>query len=123
MNESPGTVFYERQVALLEAGDVDGLVEHQFHEDATLISFDVTRRGREALRRHFRDYLQSLGSMKVVSTDKLTETDDALFFEATIRTDHGTARAYNVFMLRAGKATHLFTGLISFEPTARPGNG
>lgn len=116
MTQSPGRAFYDRQVALLEAGDVETLVTEQYAEDATLVSFDVTRKGREELRSHFRDYLEHLGDLKVLSTDKFTETDDSFFFEATVRTAHGVARVYDVFMLQNGKASHHFTGVISFTP-------
>lgn len=116
MSQSPGRAFYDRQVALLEAGDVDRLVAEQYDENATLVSFDVTRKGREELRSHFEGYLQYLGSLEVLSTDKFTETDDSLFFEATVRTAHGEARVYDVFLLRDGKATHHFTGVIAFTP-------
>jgi len=109
--------FYDRQVALLEAGDVETIVTQQYAEDAVLVSFDFTRRGRDELRSHFRDYLAHLGGLELVSTDKYTETDDAIFFEATVRTGHGVARVYDVFVLRDGQATHHFTGLLSFTPS------
>lgn len=108
--------FYDRQVALLEAGDVETIVTEQYAEDAVLAGFDVTVRGRDALRKHFEGYLAHLGGLKLLSTDKYTETDDSIFFEATVRTGLGEARVYDVFVLRDGKATHHFTGLISVTP-------
>ena len=112
---TPGRAFYERQIALLEAGDVDG-VAAQYHDDAALVGFDVTVRGREAIREHMRGYLAHLGTLELRSTDRFTEIEDAIFFEATIRTDLGIARVYDVFILREGRATHQFTGLISVAP-------
>jgi hypothetical protein len=117
---TPGRTFYDRQVAYLEAKDVDGLVASQYHADAVIVGFDFTRQGSEALRDHFVRYLDHLGSITLVSTDKFTEISDAIFFEATVRVAHGEARVYDVFMLRAGKATHHFTGLLSFTPNAAP---
>ncbi len=116
MSQTPGRKFYDRQIELLEAGDVEELVRSQYHEDAVLVGFDVMMRGHEELLRHFREYLQNLGSLRVLSTDKFTETEDSIFFEATARTDHGVARVYDVFMLDGGKITHHFTGVLSFEP-------
>jgi hypothetical protein len=49
------------------------------------------------------------------STDKFTETEDAIFFEATITSRLGKARVYDVFLLRDGKATHRFSGVISLQ--------
>ncbi|CAN5720748.1 hypothetical protein BH23DEI1_BH23DEI1_08090 [soil metagenome] len=120
MSTTPGKTFYDRQIELLEAGNVEELIRSQYAPDATLISFDVTRRGHDELIAHFRDYLQHLGSLKVLSTDKFTETDDSIFFEATAQTAYGIAHVYDIFMLRDGVATHHFTGLLSFEPNATP---
>ncbi len=109
--------FYDRQVALLEAGDVETIVTEQYTQDAVLVSFDVTRRGRDELRSHFQDYLAHLGGLELLSTDNYTETDDAIFFEATVRTGHGVARVYDVFILHDGQASQHFTGLLSFTPS------
>lgn len=113
MAATSGRTFYDKQIRLLEAHDVDTLVNEQYHDDASLVSFDATLSGRDALRKHFHEYLRNLGSLEVLSTDRFTETDDAIFFEATVRTDHGIARVYDVFMLRGERATHHFTGVIS----------
>ena len=116
---TPGWDFYNQQIACLEAHDIDGLMA-QYHDDAVLISFDFTLRGREAIRRHMEGYLQRLGSVKLLSTDKFTETADAIFFEATIRTSLAEAKVYDVFMLRDGMTTHQFTGVIAINPMSFP---
>ena len=115
MGNDMGRRFYERQIALLEAGDVDELIERQYHDDATLIGFDFIVNGREALRSHFEGYLASLGQLTLKSTDKFVETPDSIFFEATVVTESAEARVYDVFMLRDGRATHHFTGVSSLE--------
>ncbi len=112
---TPGQDFYNRQVAYLEAYDIDGLMT-QYHDDAVVVGFDFTVKGREAIRKYFEGYLERLGSLKVKSTDKFTEIEDAIFFEATIITGLGVARVYDVFMLRDGKTTHQFAGVISVTP-------
>ena len=63
-------------------------------------------------------YLATMGKIELKSTDKWVETDDSIFFEATVWTDHGEAHVYDVFILKDGKATHHYTGLISFTPFA-----
>src|SRR5207249_3266606 len=80
--------------------------------DAVLISFDVTIRGREALREYFRTYLERLGTLTVTSTDKFTETEDSIFFEATVASNLGTVRVYDAFVLRDGKISYHFAGAI-----------
>jgi len=116
MASTPGKQFYDRQVRFLEAADVDGLIASQYHPDAIIVSFDFQHKGREALLTHFRNYLNHLGYIKLLSTDKFTETDDSIYFEATVEVAAGTARVYDVFMLRDGKATHHFTGTLGFTP-------
>lgn len=112
-----GQAFYHRQVDFLARNDVDGLIETQYAPDAVLVGFDFTVRGHAALREHFRNYLGHLGYIKLLSTDRFTETEDSIFFEATVETAGGTAVVYDVFILnRDGKSTHHFTGLKAFTP-------
>ena len=118
MATTPGKAFYERQLAYLEKNDVDGLIANQYTEDAQIISFDFQYKGREALHKHFINYMKQLGSIKLQSTDKFAETEDSIFFEATIRVTAGIAQVYDVFILRNGQATHHFTGLRSFAPNS-----
>lgn len=117
MADTPGRTFYDRQVALLEAHDVDNLM-NQYADDARLIGLDFIVNGKPALHNHFVNYLNSLGSIQLLSTDKFQETDDSIFFEATIKVSPGIARVYDVFLLKDGKAIRHFTGTISFTPNA-----
>ena len=115
MESTPGRAFYGRQIAFLEAGDVDGLMA-QYHDDAVVVTFDTTVAGRPAIHEYFVGYLARLGSLRLTSTDRFTETDDAIFFEATVESDLGEARVYDVFILRQGRATHHFAGVIALTP-------
>jgi len=112
MEDTPGRTFYQRQIAALEAGDLNALLD-QYHPDATMVGFDFIVKGHEAIMKHFEGYLKRLGTLKLKSTDKFTEIEDAIFFEATIASDLGVAQVYDVFMLCDGKATHHFSGVIS----------
>jgi hypothetical protein len=115
-----GRAFYDHQVAFLEANDVPGLIASQYAPDAELVGFDVRVKGTQALHQHFTNYLSRLGSIKVISTDKFTETEDAIMFEATIQVAAGVARVYDAFVLEDGKAIYHFTGLLGFVPNAEP---
>ena len=117
MDALPDNAFYRRQIACLEGNDLDGLME-QYHEDAVLLTFEPTGRGRDALRPHMAACLAHLGSPQLRSTDTLAASDDAILFEATVATDHGVARAYDAFALRDGKSTHHVAGVLSFTPDA-----
>lgn len=103
--------FYEAQIQYLVAGDVEGLIDNQYTDDATLVSFDHQVKGNAALKEYFKGYLQMLGSLEVVSTDKFVETDDSIFFEATVNSNFGQARVYDAWVLRDGKISHHFTGV------------
>jgi ketosteroid isomerase-like protein len=107
-----GREFYERQIAFLQANDVDGLIDRHYHDDAVLVRFDGVVRGRVALKEHFRAYLQQLSYLQVVSTDQFVATGDTIMLEATMTTALGTARVYDAFVLREGKITHHFAGVI-----------
>ena len=104
--------FYERQVQYLAAGDADGLIENHYDEDAVFVTYDAAVRGRDALRAYFSEYIRRLGSFELVSTDKFTETDDTILFEATVRSNLGEARVYNAMVLPAGKITYHFSSVI-----------
>jgi hypothetical protein len=113
---TPGKAFYDRQVAYLAKQDIEGLVENQYHPDATLVSFDTTVHGHDALKTHFVNYLGYLGKINLLSTDKFAETDDSIFFEATVETNLGIAVVYDVFTFKDGKAFHHFTGVKEVRP-------
>src|SRR5258708_3026565 len=114
MEQTPGKAFYQQQIAALEAYDIDALMA-QYHPDAAMIGFDFTVKGHAAIRKHFVGYLERLGTLKLKSTDKFTETDDSIFFEATITTNLGEPRVYNLFLLPGGTATHHFIACIFFQ--------
>ncbi len=106
-----GQAFYDEQLDFLVRKDVDGLIDGHYHDEALLVGFDFTVRGRDALKTHFRGYLQMLGFLELVSTDKFTETGDSLFFEATVKTSLGTAKVYDAMVIRDGKIAYHFTGV------------
>ena len=116
--KTPGKIFYDRQVALLEAGDVPALIASQYHTDAVLTGFDLHVSGHDALVKHFTGYLAHLGGIKLLSTEKFMETEDSIMFEATVKVAAGVARVYDVFYMKHGKIARHFTGMLGFTPNA-----
>ncbi len=117
MSSTPGKQFYDRQIKYLEANDVPGLIANQYADDGVIVGFGFTRKGQAALLEHFKNYMSQLGKIKLISTDNFTETDNSIFFEATVETAGGIAQVYDVFILNGeNKASHHFTGLKSFKP-------
>ena len=109
---TPGRELYDRQIRFLLDKDVDGLIDTNHTEDAELISFQTVVKGNEALKRYFRGYVEMLGDLVVESTDKFAETEDAVFFEATVRSALGRARVYDAMVLRDGRIAYHFTGVM-----------
>lgn len=110
-DDSPKREFYEAQIRYLVAGDIEGLIDSQYTDDATLVSFDNHIHGNAALKEHFKGYLDMLGTLEVVSTDKFVETDDTIFFEATVNSNFGQAKVFDAWVLRDGRISHHFTGV------------
>jgi hypothetical protein len=110
--------FYYRQMDFIAKNDVEGLIHNQYTENAELLNFDYYIKGAPALIEYFKGYIGGLGYIKLLSTDKYTEGDDSIFFEATVETAGGVAQVYDVFVMRDGKIWRQFAGLRSFTPKA-----
>jgi carbon-monoxide dehydrogenase small subunit len=110
MPDTPYKTLYENQVRALLEGDADGLVEKNYLPDAVLASFDFTVKGHEALKAHFRKYMNWVQFKEILSTDKFTETGNGFSFEATARTNRGVVHVYDVFVVTDGKISYHFTG-------------
>jgi ketosteroid isomerase-like protein len=106
-----GRKFYEEQLNYLFAKDVDGLIDNHYNEDATLISVDFVVKGRDALKKHFRNYLAMLGDLQVTSTDKFQETENTAILEASVVSKLGPAKVYDAWIIENGKISYHFTGL------------
>jgi hypothetical protein len=110
--------FYYRQLDFIAKKDVEGLIHNQYTEDASLLNFDYYIKGTAALIEYFKSYIDSLGYIKLLSTDKYSEGDDSILFESTVETAGGVAQVYDVFVMRDGKIWRHFAGLRSFTPNS-----
>jgi hypothetical protein len=108
--DTPKKRMYENQVRHLIAGDADGLVDDNYHEQATIASFKFEVHGREALKTHFRNFMRTVQILEVLSTDAFVETARGFSFEATVRTNFGIGKVYDVFVLDGDKVIYHFTG-------------
>jgi hypothetical protein len=109
--DTAGWRFYLRQIELLQAKNVEELLATHYTDDGQLIAVEWSVRGHDALRQAFTAYLESIGAF-TVETEKFHETDDSIFFEATMNTEKaGLRRVYDAFVLRDGKISHHFTGV------------
>lgn len=108
--DTPAKRFYQQQVEYLLRGDADGLVDTNYNDGATLTAAEWTVRGKDELKKHFRNYLKWVKIQEVISTDKFVETDNTVLFEATVKSNHGVVKVYDTFVLRDGKIDFHFTG-------------
>src|SRR5579871_3178385 len=115
---TPGRAFFDRHHQYLMKGDIEGLVAHSYHADATLIRFNIIVHGHAELIPYYRDYVKNVlgGGLKIKSVDNFTETADSIFYEGTTLTPTEELRTYNILMMRDGKITHHFSGIRSRMP-------
>lgn len=99
-----GKDFYKEQLALMASGDIDGLLDKHYHEDAVMVTFDGIRRGREELKKYYVDTLALMGNITYLATEFFAETEDVIIFKAVITSEgRGTVNAENGFYMRDGK--------------------
>jgi carbon-monoxide dehydrogenase small subunit len=113
ITDTPAKEIFQNRVRLLLSGDADRLVDEHYHDDAVLVGFDFTVRGKDALRKHFRNLFKWVKFEEVLSTDKFTETESSYFYEATVRTNSGVSRVFDAYYLRDQKIVYHFTGMIN----------
>ena len=93
--ESPGKQFFNEHMKYIMAGDVAGMIDNQYAENAVLISpFDILNTkpphivtGREALKDFFNVYLPWQGEINVESLYDFVDLPDSICFHA-IFTSH-----------------------------------
>ena len=107
-----GREFYERQIQYLLDRDTDTMIDEHYNEDAKLVSHDNVIQGRDDLKQYFKGYVEMLGNLEVLSTDKFTDTGDAIMFEATVNSNFGQVRVYDAFVMNDGKIDYHFTGVM-----------
>ena len=93
------------------AGDPNRLVEENYLPEATVQSHEWKVTGHEALRAHFANYMRWVKIIEVISTENFSETPNSVCFEATIRSNLGVVKVYDVMTMRDGKIIYHFTGV------------
>jgi hypothetical protein len=95
---TPGRQFFDKHMQYIYAGDLDGLIDDQYHPEAVLLSpFDILEskppphivRGRPALKEFFNNYVRWQGSINVESLYDFAETEEAISFQAVFTSNTG----------------------------------
>jgi hypothetical protein len=101
-----------RQVEYLQRGDVQGLVNALYTEDARFDSFDVHAAGREAVAGVIELYLRRTAGLGRRTIETFSAGRDYIWFELAMETPAGPVRTYEVKFLREGRiALELFAVL------------
>jgi hypothetical protein len=100
--------LFDRRLRLLQAGDLDGLLG-QYHDDAVLLRFDRTVRGREALREHWRSELAQQARVREVT--QVADAGDIVSYQAIVDADDEERRTYGTLVLRGERIAREVAGL------------
>jgi hypothetical protein len=99
--------LFDRQRRLIEAGDLEAIVG-QYHEDAVLLGFDRTVRGRAALREHFTAYLA--GRPRFGELLQVAETEDLVSYQVVVEQGGDEVKAYGAIWVRGERIARQITG-------------
>jgi hypothetical protein len=108
--------FLEQQVALLEAGDTEGL-SRRYAVDATFTRFDRVARGREEVKQLFDDYIAE--NPQITTMDGLQMTDDMILYQAAEELNGRLTTAVGTLVFRDGL---VWRQSVAFVPE-RPAGG
>ena len=99
---------FDRQLRLIDAHDLDGLLG-QYHDDAVLLRFDRTVAGKAALREHFTAYLAQRPRVKEVT--QVADAGDLVSYQAVVEIGGEDVRTYGALWLRGERIARQVAGL------------
>jgi hypothetical protein len=108
---TPGRKFFDEHMDYIYKGNVDGMIDDQYTQDAVLFSpFDVLGtppphvvRGNAALKDFFRRYMAWQGAIQVEQIYDFCETADSIFFQAIFTSNTGRWVVGDAWHMRSGK--------------------
>lgn len=111
MSETPGKIFFDEHMRYIHNGDIDGMIDAQYDDDAILISpFDMLDtppphiiKGKEAIKAFFHQYMQWQGTIEVEQLYHFAETEEAISFHAVFTSNTGRWVVADAWHLRNGK--------------------
>jgi hypothetical protein len=98
---------WDRRLRLLAAGDLEGLLG-QYHDDAVLLRFDRTVRGRDALREHLGGELAQRPVVREVLD--LTAVEDVVSFHLQLERGGEEVRTHGALFLRGERIAREVSG-------------
>jgi ketosteroid isomerase-like protein len=80
-----GQDFLNRHVELLSKGDIDGLIREHYHDDAELVTFEFTRKGKDAIASYLGvEEPAQAGQVSNMEIIAQAESDDTIVFTAIV---------------------------------------
>lgn len=100
-----GKQFFDEQLQYMATGDIDGLLQNHYHEDAEMVTFEFTLKGHEAIKKYLTvDSPAKSGKIMGFTINDFVESDDVILFTATVKSEKlGTFIARDTFFLKHGK--------------------
>ncbi|MDJ0730918.1 MAG: nuclear transport factor 2 family protein [Crocosphaera sp.] len=117
MDTIDGQKFFEEHINYLTTGDVEGMVNNTYTEDAILYNafpcLDTPPpnviKGREELIKLFKTYLAYQGEIQVDSLDNFLVTEDVISFQGTITSPKtGKWVVADIWLMDAGQIARHF---------------
>lgn len=100
-----GQDFLNDHVGFLTRKDIAGLMEHHYHEDAELVTFEFVKKGRAAIQEYLAvEQPAKAGRILGMTMDAYFESDDVILFTASVKSEHlGTFIARDALYVKDGK--------------------
>ncbi len=98
----------DRQIRLLEAGDLDGLLG-LYHEDAVILRLSGVRRGREEVRAFLEGHLAQ--RPRALELLDVAEADDTVLFHASMELGGTEVRVHGTLLLRGERIVRETAGV------------
>jgi len=106
--------FYDNHIRLLAERDAKLLVDNDYHDDAVMILHvqdqPIIANGKEAITGQMDMYIKYIYK-GFISTEKYAETEDSIFFEATIDTVNGPSKVYDALYMKGNKIFRHYSGI------------
>ncbi|MFA5262401.1 MAG: hypothetical protein WC378_01150 [Opitutaceae bacterium] len=100
-----GQDFLNEHVGFLTKQDFEGLMEHHYHDDAELVTFEFVKKGKAAIKQYLsKDQPAKSGKILGMTMDAYFESDDVILFTASVKSELlGTFVARDALYVKDGK--------------------
>jgi hypothetical protein len=100
-----GQNFLDEHVGYLQRDDIDGLIRDHYADDAEMVTFEFTLKGKDAIKHYLKeDQPKTAGKMQVMKMDAYFESDDVIIFTSSVNSEKlGVFIARDALYVKNGK--------------------